>query len=120
MPDGRVRLPANEFRSLSPARVHAAAVAGRALGWRWLPVGLLALGIALRVLAIVRIPVASDAAEYAVLGRSLLEGRGMWLPWSDLPVRHTEKWRRIFSGQQVTMPSQCRSRRACSLHKGCY
>src|SRR3989304_5479345 len=83
MPDGRVRLPANEFRSLSPARVHAAAVAGRALGWRWLPVGLLALGIALRVLAIVRIPVASDAAEYAVLGRSLLEGRGMWLPWGE-------------------------------------
>src|SRR3972149_6673768 len=42
MPDGRVRLPANEFRSLSPARVHAAAVAGRALGggrgW-WRPGG---------------------------------------------------------------------------------
>ena len=83
MPDGRVRLPANEFRSLSPAPAHPAAVAGRALGWRWLPVGLLALGIALRVLAIVRIPVASDAAEYAVLGRSLLEGRGMWLPWGE-------------------------------------
>src|SRR4030067_621092 len=82
-PAGRARLPATESRSLPPARAHAAAVAGRALGWRWLPVGLLALGIALRVLAIARIPVASDGAEYAVLGRSFLEGRGMWLPWGE-------------------------------------
>src|SRR5207245_4901048 len=40
-------------------------------------------GISLRVLAITRFPVSSDAAEYAVLGRSILEGRGMWLPWGE-------------------------------------
>ena len=51
--------------------------------WRVLPWGLLAAGISLRVLAITRFPVSSDAAEYAVLGRSILEGRGMWLPWGE-------------------------------------
>src|SRR2546430_2132921 len=65
--------------------------------WRVLPWGLLAAGISLRVLAITRFPVSSDAAEYAVLGRSILEGRGMWLPrgeawdldtWTPGPSHH--------------------------------
>ncbi len=50
---------------------------------RRLPAALLLLGVALRVLAIATIPVASDGAEYAVLGESILQGRGMWLPWGE-------------------------------------
>ena len=37
----------------------------------------------MRVLAVATIPVAADAAEYAVLGESILQGRGMWLPWGE-------------------------------------
>src|SRR2546428_6202269 len=58
-------------------------MAGIARLWRIVPWGLLVVGISLRVLAITRFPVSSDAAEYAVLGRSILEGRGMWLPWGE-------------------------------------
>src|SRR3989442_12300116 len=58
-------------------------MAGTARSWRHLPWGLLLVGIALRLLAITRFAVSSDAAEYAVLGRSILEGRGMWLPWGE-------------------------------------
>ena len=58
-------------------------MAGRGGFERWLPVGLIVGGIGLRVLAIAFIPVASDASEYAVLGTSILEGRGMWLPWGE-------------------------------------
>jgi len=50
---------------------------------RRFPAALLLLGVGLRVLAIATIPVASDAAEYAVLGESILEGQGMWLPWGE-------------------------------------
>src|SRR5213593_615597 len=55
-------------------------MAGVARHWRLVPWGLLLVGIALRLLAITRFTVSADAAEYAVLGRSILEGRGMWLP----------------------------------------
>ena len=58
-------------------------MAGTARAWRFLPRGLLVAGIALRVLAVLRFPVSSDAAEYAVLARSIVEGRGMWLPWGE-------------------------------------
>src|SRR5437870_13235943 len=51
-------------------------MAGIARRWYVLPWGLVVAGISLRVLAITRFPVSSDAAEYAVLGRSILEGRG--------------------------------------------
>ena len=60
-------------------------MAGIARVWRALPLGLLFVGVALRVLAIFRFPVSADAGEYAALARSLLEGRGMWLP-------HGEGW----------------------------
>jgi hypothetical protein len=72
-------------------------MAGVARLWRVLPWGLLAAGIALRVLAITRFSVSADAGEYAALGRSLLEGRGMWLPlgegweldnWTPGPSHH--------------------------------
>src|SRR2546427_7622485 len=56
---------------------------GIARSWRALRWGLVVAGIALRVLAITRFSVSADAAEYAVLGRSILEGRGMWLPWGE-------------------------------------
>src|SRR2546428_9488634 len=58
-------------------------MAGIARSWRALPWGLVVAGIALRVLAITRFSVSADAAEYAVLGRSIVEGRGMWLPWGE-------------------------------------
>jgi len=48
-----------------------------------LPTALLLLGLGLRGLAAAVIPVASDGAEYAVLGQSILHGRGMWLPWGE-------------------------------------
>ena len=48
-----------------------------------LPSALILCGVGLRVLAIAVIPVASDASEYAVLGESILQGRGMWLPWGE-------------------------------------
>src|SRR3970282_1181969 len=53
-----------------------------AVPWRRsrLPLILLATGVGLRVFAVVHFPVASDAAEYAVLSTSILEGHGMWLP----------------------------------------
>src|SRR2546428_1412712 len=72
-------------------------MAGTARSWRLLPWGLLLVGIALRLLAITRFAVSADAAEYAVLGRSILEGRGMWLPrgeawdldaWTPGPSHH--------------------------------
>ncbi len=72
-------------------------MAGIARSRRVLPWGLLAVGIALRVLAITRFSVSADAGEYAALGRSLLEGRGMWLPlgegwelddWTGGPSHH--------------------------------
>jgi 4-amino-4-deoxy-L-arabinose transferase-like glycosyltransferase len=44
---------------------------------------LVGLGVVLRILAIAWVPVASDAAEYAVLARSILLGNGMWLPWGE-------------------------------------
>lgn len=50
---------------------------------RRLPSALLVMGIGLRILAVVHIPVASDAAEYAALAQSILDGRGMWLPWGE-------------------------------------
>lgn len=50
---------------------------------RTIPLVLLGVGISLRVAALVRVPVASDGAEYAVLADSLLDGRGMWLPWGE-------------------------------------
>ncbi len=59
-------------------------MAGLARPWRALPPGLLAAGIALRLLAIYRFPVSADAAEYAVLARAILQGRGMWLPWGEM------------------------------------
>jgi hypothetical protein len=58
-------------------------MAGSERAWRAVPVILLAVGIALRLLAIAWFPVASDASEYAVLGDSILQGRGMWLPWGE-------------------------------------
>ncbi|TLZ59120.1 MAG: hypothetical protein E6K16_07600, partial [Methanobacteriota archaeon] len=58
-------------------------MAGIARFWRALPWGLVVAGIALRVLAITRFSVSADAAEYAVLGRSILHGHGMWLPWGE-------------------------------------
>lgn len=51
--------------------------------WRVVPEALLAAGVGLRVLAVLWLPVASDASEYATLGMSLLSGRGMWLPWGE-------------------------------------
>jgi len=72
-------------------------MAGIARLWRIVPWGLLVVGVGLRVLAITRFPVSSDAAEYAVLGRSILQGRGMWLPsgeawdlgvWPSGPSHH--------------------------------
>jgi len=51
--------------------------------WRSMAFGLIALGVGLRFLALTRIPVASDAAEYAVLADSILHGEGMWLPWGE-------------------------------------
>jgi len=51
--------------------------------WLWLPRGLLLAGSALRVLAVVHLPLPSDAAKYTVLAKSILEGRGMWLPWGE-------------------------------------
>ncbi|MGQ0797881.1 MAG: ArnT family glycosyltransferase [Methanobacteriota archaeon] len=48
-----------------------------------MPACLVVLGVGLRVLAIARLPVASDAAEYAVLADSILDGQGMWLPWGE-------------------------------------
>src|SRR5437867_10239600 len=72
-------------------------MAGTARSWRLLPWGLLLVGIALRLLAITRFAVSADAAEYAVLGRSILQGRGMWLPrgeawdldaWTPGPSHH--------------------------------
>ncbi len=51
--------------------------------WRGMAFGLIALGVGLRFLALARIPVASDAAEYAVLADSILHGEGMWLPWGE-------------------------------------
>ena len=62
-----------------------------------LPLILLATGVGLRVFAVVHFPVASDAAEYAVLSTSILEGHGMWLPlgeyweldtWAPRPSHH--------------------------------
>ncbi len=51
---------------------------------------LLAAGIGLRVLAVLWLPVAADASEYAVLGTSILGGQGMWLPWGEW--WETETW----------------------------
>ena len=70
-----------------------------AVPWRRsrLPLILLATGVGLRVFAVVHFPVASDAAEYAVLSTSILEGHGMWLPlgeyweldtWAPRPSHH--------------------------------
>jgi 4-amino-4-deoxy-L-arabinose transferase-like glycosyltransferase len=59
-------------------------MAGDVRPWWFLPWGLVAAGIALRILAISRFQVSSDASEYAVLARSILGGRGMWLPWGEL------------------------------------
>ena len=58
-------------------------MAGTARLWRVLPRGLLVAGIALRVLAIFRFPVSADASEFAVLARSILQGRGMWVPYGE-------------------------------------
>ena len=58
-------------------------MAGSERVWRALPVALVAVGIALRVLAIAWFPVAADASEYAALGDSVLHGRGMSLPWGE-------------------------------------
>ena len=58
-------------------------MAGIARAWRVVPWGLVAAGICLRVLAIPHFSVSADAAEYAVLGRSILQGHGMWLPWGE-------------------------------------
>lgn len=55
-----------------------------------LPFLLLATGVGLRVFAVAHFPVAADAAEYAVLGTSILDGRGMFLPWGEW--WETEAW----------------------------